>query len=38
MTRPIGGIFMQLDSIHDGQIQIFICGEKITIDQTLIAK
>jgi hypothetical protein len=26
------------DSTEDGQIRTIICGERITIDQTLIAK
>jgi hypothetical protein len=32
-TKPIGGIFA-----YFGRIQIVICGERITINQTLIAK
>jgi hypothetical protein len=38
MIRPIGGIFANWESIMDGWIQIIVSGEKITTNQTLIAK
>jgi len=37
-TRPIGGIFHTWESTKDGRIRTIICGERITIDQTLIIK
>jgi hypothetical protein len=36
MGKPIGRILAHLGAIEDGQIQIVICSEKITIDQALI--
>jgi hypothetical protein len=36
MGKPIGIIFTDLVLQEDGQIQALVCGEKITIDQTLI--
>jgi hypothetical protein len=38
MTGPIGRIFAHWESKEDGRIQAVVCGERITIDQTLIMK
>jgi hypothetical protein len=38
MGKPIGRNFTYLVVQEDGQIQAFVCGEKNTIDQTLIAQ
>ncbi len=38
MTRLVGKVLHNWESIEDGCIRAIVCGEKITIDQTLIVQ